>query len=86
MQRMSHSETIHMVFDSYKEFSIKSAERIRRTSEAAPIDLAVLDESVPIPQQHEKFWASASNKQNLQLLARDVADCRTESNRKKSNM
>ena len=28
---------------------------------------------MPIPQQHEKFWASASNKQNLQLLARDVA-------------
>ena len=26
-----------------------------------------------IPQQHEKFWVSASNKQNLQLLAHNVA-------------
>ena len=43
MQRMCHSETIHMVIDSYKEFSIKSTERIRRTSEAGRIDLAVLD-------------------------------------------
>ena len=67
-----HSDMIHMVFNSYKDLSIKSSERLRRTGEGAAIDLAILDESVHIPQ-HEKFWVSASNKQNLQLLAYNVA-------------
>lgn len=67
------SDMIHMVFDSYKDFSVKSAERLRGAGEVAPKDLAIVDELVPIPQQHEKFWASASVKQNLQLLARDIA-------------
>ncbi len=73
MPNMCDSDMIHMVFDSYKDFSTKSAERHRRTGEVAPIDLAIVDESVPISQQHEKFWATASNKPNLQLLARNVA-------------
>ena len=30
-------------------------------------------ESVPIPQQIEKFWASTQNKEGLQVLARDIA-------------
>ena len=33
-----------------------------------------MDESVPIPLQMDKFWASSINKQNLQLLARDVGE------------
>ena len=32
------------------------------------------DESVPIPQQMDKFWASSMNKENLQLVAREVAE------------
>jgi hypothetical protein len=69
----------HIVFDSYNELSIKEGERIRRAGENSAVNLAVVDESVPIPLQLDKFWASSVNKQNLQLLARDVGDeiCRT---------
>lgn len=64
----------HIVFDSYRELSIKEGERIRRAGEHSAIELAVVDESVPIPHQMDKFWASSVNKQNLQLLARDVGE------------
>ncbi len=67
-------EMTHIVFDSYNELSIKDGERNRRAGEDIAVDLAVVDESVPIPHQLDKFWASSLNKQNLQLLARDVAE------------
>ena len=38
-----------------------------------PIDLMVMEESVPIPYQIEKFCASSINKENLQIIARLVA-------------
>lgn len=44
------SGRIHLVFDSDKELSLKTAERLRRTGEGPAIDLAILDESIPIPQ------------------------------------
>jgi len=63
---------IHIVFDSYKELTIKEGEWIRRAGEHSAVELAVSDESVPILHQMDKFWASNVNKQNLQLLVRDV--------------
>ena len=69
---------LHIVFDSYKELSIKEGERIRRAAENNAVDLAIIDESVPIPHQLDKFWASSVNKQNLQLLARDLGEKRLQ--------
>ena len=67
-------EMIHIIFDSYNELSIKEGERIRRAGENSAVDLAIMDETVPIPHQLDKFWASTVNKQNLQLLARDMGE------------
>jgi len=37
-----------------------------------------MDKDTPIPQQLDKFWASEENKQNPQLLVRDVLSiCRS---------
>ena len=38
------------------------------------VELAVSDESVAILHQIDKFWASSVNKQNLQLLTRNVEE------------
>ena len=67
-------EMVHVVFYSYKELSTKEGERIRRAKENIPIELTVVDESVPIPHQLDKFWSSSLNNQNPQLLAREVAE------------
>ena len=67
------SEMFHVVFDSYNDFSIKNGERARCGNQTA-IDLAGITEHIPIPHQMNKFWPSSLNKQNLQLLARQVAE------------
>ena len=64
----------HFVFDSYSESSIKEGEIIRRAGDCIAVDLATVDESVPIPHQLDTFWTSNLNKQNLQLLARHVGE------------
>ena len=66
-------EMAHVLFDCYKEQSIKDGERLRRAGKHNPIDLMVMEESVPIKYQIEKFWASSINKENLQKIARMVA-------------
>ena len=48
-------EMMHIVFDSYCELSIKEGERIRRAGENSAMDLAFVDESVPISHQLDKF-------------------------------
>ena len=54
--------------------SKKVGERIRRAAECTAVDLAVMDELVPIPHQLDNFWTSSLNKQDLQLLARYVGE------------
>ncbi len=71
--RMFPSVMTHVIFDSYMELSTKEGERMRRAGEGGSIDLAKMTESVPIPQQMDKFLSSSPNKQSLQLLTRDVA-------------
>ena len=67
------ADRLHIVFDSYCELSVKEGERIRRAADCGgEIDVISLSESVPIPKQIEKFWASSKNKQALQVLARNV--------------
>lgn len=68
------SERVHLVFDSYCELSVKEGERARRTEESGgTIDVVAMTETVPIPQQMTKFWASSRNKEGLQILARNIA-------------
>ena len=67
------SQNTHLIFDSYIELSVKAGERIRQSSGVSSIDLAEIYSTVPIPKQINKFWTSGQNKQNLQLLAREVA-------------
>ena len=77
-RRICQSECIHLVFDSYCELSVKEGERARRAEEAGgAIDVVAMTETVPIPQQMNKFWASSTNKESLQILARNMAlrDC-----------
>ena len=66
-------EITHIVDDSFRE----EGDRIRRAGENSAVELAVIDKSVPIPHQMDKFWASSINKKNLQLLARDVGKTRS---------
>ena len=72
-QRVAESNAVHIIFDSYKELSIKDSERIRRVGDKDEIELAIITDSVPIPKQMEKFWSSGANKEKLQIVARDVA-------------
>lgn len=71
---------VHMVLDSYIEMSLKEGERMRRTDSTIGIDIVGLNRNTPIPQQLDKFWASKENKQNLQLLVRDIVSTRTSDN------
>lgn len=64
---------LHIVFDSYVETSIKSAERFRRCHGKEALDLIEISEDFPIPQQLDKFWSSSANKTKLQQLARQMA-------------
>ena len=43
------------IFDSYNESSIKECERIRWAGTTGSVDLAMMDKTVPIPQQIEKL-------------------------------
>ena len=65
------SEFIHLVLDSYVEMSLKEGERLRRSDEAARIDIIGMGRDTNL-QKLDKFWASEANKQNLQLLVRDI--------------
>ena len=49
---------------------------MRRTDPTSGIDIIGMNRDTPIPQQLDKFWASHENKQNLQLLARDIVEYR----------
>lgn len=64
--------SLHIVFDSYLESSVKGGERLRRTCGVNSVDLTELCADVPIPQQMQKFWNSSVNKVMLQGLVRDL--------------
>ena len=55
---------VHLVLDSYIEFSLKECERMRRC-DVTPVDLVGMNAETLIPQQLDKFWASDKNKQKL---------------------
>ena len=71
-----HTDYVHMLLDSYVEFplTLKEPKRLRRSNGEKGI--GVVNISSPTPQQKELFWASESNKRNLQKIIRDVAQTR----------
>ena len=72
------SESLHILCDSYLDHSIKEGERLRRAGNLGAIELSLLNECTPIPQQIDKFWNFSSNKIRLLQFARkvDVAQVR----------
>ncbi len=65
--------SLHVVFDSYLESSIKTGERLRRAGGLTSVDLTEITADVPIPHQLDKFWTSPTNKVQLQQYARQLA-------------
>ena len=59
---------IHVIFDSYMNYSVKGPERVSRGHSS--LELAKIEKQTPIPQQIEKFWASSNNKVMLQEFAK----------------
>ena len=71
VSKVCSHEMLHVIFYSYLESSVKDGERLRR-SDVTPIELVELDGATPIPVSLNKFWASSSNKEKLQLLVREL--------------
>ena len=65
--------SLHVVFDSYLESSVKGGERTRRAAGIGAVDMAHIGPDVPIPKQMDKFWLSPRNKTDLQSLTRVLA-------------
>ena len=61
---------IDLVFDSYKEGSVKDTERSRRST-MKPIEISMIAEDTPLPVNMDTFWASVSNKAKLQMFLRN---------------
>lgn len=72
-QSLSSRTSLHVIFDSYLESSVKGGERTRRAAGIGAIDMANKGPDVPIPRQMDKFWPSPSNKTGLQRLTRAIA-------------
>ena len=62
------------MLDSYGELSVKDGERARRAEDVGGIiNVVAMNELTPIPRRIQKFWANPKNKENIQLLAREMA-------------
>ena len=64
--------SLHFVFGSYNELSIKTSERLRRNVKSTGIDITNITNSDKVPNQMEKCWNSPSHKRLL--WGRDIAD------------
>ena len=63
-------DTIHIVYDSYTDDSIKECERMSRSAEVDPLEYVKLTGRSPVPVQIDRFWDCSKNKQNLQIFSR----------------
>ena len=72
------SAFVHLLLDSYIEFSLKEPERMRRCDGDKGIDIVDMTAGSPTPQQKDLFWASDNNKTNLQKLLREIAQTRSD--------
>ena len=67
---ISKADTIHIVYDSYIEGSIKDCERVRRAQETEPLEFVNLMSNSPLPVQFNRFWVCSKNKENIQIISR----------------
>ena len=65
IQAGSRYQQIHVIFDRYREDSIKSGTRERRTKSTRPIRRVIEDDSVPLPHSWPNFLALPDNKPDL---------------------
>ena len=64
-------QSVHFLFDSYVQFSLKDSERLRRLDGVEGLDIIEMDGNTPVPVLVDRFWASELNKENIQLLFRN---------------
>ena len=67
---MQDATGIDLVFDSYKEGSVKDTERRSRRLTMKPIEISMIAENTPLPVNMDTFWASVSSKAKLQMFLR----------------
>ena len=70
MTSVSKFDTIHIVYDSYIDDSIKEAERIRRAKESDPLEYIDISLQSQLPVQLDRFWACSRNKEKIKTLSR----------------
>ena len=63
--------SVHFIRDSYVEFSLKEAERLKRKGETDELEILNMKSDTPTPKQEDKFWASERSKTNLLVFACD---------------
>ena len=59
---------IGVVFDTYKDISIKSGERERRGTSSQSLEVTIQSPATPVPRQWQKYISSAKNKTNLRAF------------------
>lgn len=64
-QASHKSERVDIVFDVYKEKSVKGFERSKR-SRKQPVEYGAPNDSTPLPVDTDAYWASSKNKELLQ--------------------
>ena len=64
--------SIHFIRDSYTEFSLKEADRLKRKGDTAGLDIIDMKYDTPTPKQADKFWNSEKSKINILDLACNV--------------
>ena len=63
-----HTESAHIIFDSYHESSLKECTRQSRAQ--SQMHIAKIDDHTPLPKQMDRFWSSSSNKELFQHYIR----------------
>ena len=70
MNNVCGYNTLHIIYDSYIENSLKGCERERR-SDQNPLEILNINLQSLIPVQVDRFWECDQNKVNIQALSRD---------------
>jgi len=63
-----NSDEIHIVFDNYREDSIKNGERDRRAKSKEMVVLDVVSPNQNVPVILENFWSSSTSKSAFQTF------------------
>ena len=66
-----NANTIHLVFDSYIDGSVKDSERLRRSTKQA-VEISTIENETLFPIDLDSFWPSSTNKEKLQLYIRNT--------------